>query len=140
MRYQPYKEIIDIRKELKEYKRLCRGESKEFITYTNWKSHILSAFSVIKSKDQLSDLKHYLVNYKRIEKNNNIIYVNYTILFLTISLTYLFNEFKLIVFLIEFIVCTIMSLVMSDSINKEYCFYCDMIEIIKEIEREKGED
>ena len=40
MKNPPYKEIIDLNAERKEYSRLCNGKSRIFKLYTEWEAHI----------------------------------------------------------------------------------------------------
>lgn len=65
MKYQPYSEIINLEKELKEYKKLCKGKSKKFRYFSEWESHIKRLLSTINDKEKLRNIKHYLINLER---------------------------------------------------------------------------
>ena len=137
MKYQPYKEILDIKSELKEYKKLCRCKSKKFTYYSDWKSHIINLISKTDSIEQIDNFKHYLLNYKRVNKNVTAPYVPLIIF----AMTVVFNlqEFKsdLIVIIFGILFILIVTLKEYDNYNKNFYFYKDVIEIIDEIEKEK---
>ena len=51
MKKAPYKEIIDMKAEQKEYALLCEGKSKKFKVYSEWEDHIkdlLAKFHTLK--------------------------------------------------------------------------------------------
>ena len=139
MKYKPYREILDLQSELKEYKRLCKSKSKKFTYYSDWKSHIISLISKIDSPEKVNNFKHYLINYKRVNKSVTALYIPIIIFVMTV----VFNqqEFKsnLVVITIWLLYVVIKTIKENVNYNKNLFFYKDIIDIIDEIEREKRE-
>ncbi len=57
---QPFKEIIDLKSEYKDYKALCRNESSKYDYYDDWRDYLLNdVFSKIPEK-HINNFKHFL--------------------------------------------------------------------------------
>ena len=137
---QPYSEIIDLQKELKEYRKLCRGESKEFTYYLDWKRYMVEQIQKLKEpdkKDKIINFKHFLISNSRVNKNINQVFIAIMIFVGTILLNK--TDFKIDFFaLVVIVLIIIVSMLLAhDRNNKEYCFYCDLIDIVEEIENEE---
>lgn len=143
---QPYIEIIDLQSEIKEYMKLCRGKSEKFTYYLDWKKHIIEKLLNLKSLDEIENFKHYLINHNRVNKSIYIQIVPLLIFYFTIMFGNLPKEVNnqalnllvnlivnLIVALILVFISLIIILFQNDYYNKEYCFYCDVLEILEEI-------
>ena len=139
MKYQPYREILDIRSELKEYKKLCRGKSKTFTYYSDWKSHIIKLISKTDSPKSINDFKHYLKNCKGVNHSVNSAYVPLIIFCMTIIFSQSVFDSNLFVVALCVLMVALMSAKDYEDYNKEYFFYKDLIKIIDEIVMEKGE-
>lgn len=133
-KHQPYKEIIDLEKELKEYKKLCRGNSRKFTYYTEWRQYILSLSQNLNTTDSICNLKHYLINCERVNDNWNSHYIEIMLVCITLLVDRYVVNFSFWTLLSAIIICLIILLLHNDSNNKEYCFYCDLIDIIEERE------
>ena len=138
---QPYSEIIDLQKELNEYRKLCRGKSKKYTYYLDWKQYMVEQLQKLKEpdkKDKIINFKHFLINYNRENKNLNQVFIAIMIFVVSILLNKTnieMNFFSLMLIVFIIMVCMLLA---RDNNNKEYCFYCDLIEIIEEIENEEG--
>lgn len=134
MKYQPYREIINIEIELKEYRKLCRGKSEKYLYYSDWKTHIQELFSNFQSNDKIENFKHFLLNRHRISSTFSADYIPIIILYFTIIFSKMQNEYSIVIciLLLAFTVFFIMS--GHYKYYEEFCFYCDLIEILKEIE------
>ncbi len=151
MKYQPYREIINLAPELKEYRKLCRGKSKKFTYYLEWKEHISKELLKLESYNRVENFKRFLINHNRVNKNINTYHVSLIIF----GETMIFNTFDIfkesdekcniltfsnIIMLFLCIAIVILGIIhQSDYYNKEYCFYCDVLEILEEIYK-KEED
>ena len=138
---QPYSEIIDLQKELKEYRKLCRGKSKEFTYYLDWKQYMVKQIQKLKEpdkKDKIINFKHFLINANRVNKNINQVFITIMIFIGTIMFTKTNLKIDFPLLLLLLIAIMLFLLLGHDKNNKEYCFYCDLIEIVKEIENEEG--
>lgn len=145
---QPYSEIIDLQKELKEYKKLCRGKKSKFKYYLDWKEHITENLLKLDDNDKKEKFLHYLINRKR---GSGVAKSIYMPLILSVSALYVnkivntstekvserianiiesANDIALVIFII-----LIIFFVVKDSFgyHDDYCFYCDTIEILEEI-------
>ena len=88
MKYQPYREIINIEIELKEYRKLCRGKSEKYLYYSDWKTHIQELFSNFQSNDKIENFKHFLLNRHRISSTFSADYIPIIILYFTFKLSF----------------------------------------------------
>lgn len=137
---QPYSEIIDLSAELKEYKNLCNGEKANY-TYTKWKNDMLCKIEKLDSEEKIINFIHYLINKKRILSNMNSSFLPLMICFISILFNSIglllpegaeYNIIRFLVIIISLFWC-IISLVKDHKNNGiEYCFYCDLIEIVEE--------
>lgn len=133
-KYQPYREILDLQKEFKEYNKLCRGKSRKFCYYSDWKNHILSLIQKLDTLEKKDNLKHYLINCKRV---NNLIdshYIEIMLVCITLLLDKYLGNYSIWAFIGLFLLVLMELLLSADKYHKEYCFYCDIIEILEERE------
>lgn len=70
MKNPPYKEIIDLNAERKEYSRLCNGKSRIFKLYTEWEDYIKRLLSGFNSPKDLYNFKHYCINAARAQEKS----------------------------------------------------------------------
>lgn len=138
-KHAPYSEIIDISEELKEYKKLCRGKSKKFIYYLNWKKDISEKISRLDTPDKKENFKHYLINHNRVNKNTNSYFITLMIFCMNLYISKIDAKFNFFSLTISIAIIIFQIVYQSDVYEKEYCFYCDLIEILEETEN-KEED
>ena len=138
-KHAPYSEIIDISEELKEYQKLCRGKSKKFIYYLDWKKYISEKLSRLDTPDKKENFKHYLINHNRVNKNINSYFITLMIFCINLYINKIDANFDLFSLTISIAIIIFQMVYQSDVYEKEYCFYCDLIEILEEIEK-KEED
>ncbi|EGC02480.1 hypothetical protein CUS_5434 [Ruminococcus albus 8] len=139
---QPYSEIIDLQKELKEYKKLCRGKKSKFKYYLDWKEHITENLLKLDDNDKKENFLHYLINRKRGSGVAKSIYMPLILSVIALYVNNIVNtstENKYgiaanVIALVIFILLIIF-FVVKDSFgyHDDYCFYCDTIEILEEI-------
>lgn len=135
---QPYSEIVDLKFELKEYRKLCKGTSKKFTYYLEWKKHISDKLSKLDSLDKVENFKHYLINHSRINKSMYIQLVPIMIFCFTIIFGKIFQDADLISLFMGIMLILFFILFENDYYDKERCFYCDVLEILEEVyEKEK---
>lgn len=135
MKKGPYYEIIDLHNEMKEYKKLCRGKSKKYKYYSDWKEYIISCIDKFSNSKDIENFKHYCINAVRVGKKIPDLYINFIILFVTIYIDRCVVNLNLYVWLTILLFSFIMVILGSDSYNKENCFYNDIIEIINDYEK-----
>lgn len=138
-KYEPYLEIIDISAELKEYRKLCRGKSKKFIYYLDWKKYISEKISRLDTPDKKENFKHYLINHNRVNKNTNSYFITLMIFCMNLYINKIDAKFNFFSLTISIIIILFQMIYQSDVYEKEYCFYCDLIEILEEIEKKETE-
>ena len=132
MKYQPYSEIINLEKELKEYKKLCKGKSKKFRYFSEWESHIKRLLSTINDKEKLRNIKHYLINLERTSQSFPGHYIEIMLLMFTLILDRIGIGYWRLLLVIAVFVFYILS--KNDDYIKNSNFYCDVITVITELE------
>ena len=135
MKTQPYSEIINLSAELKEYKKLCKGKSKKFTYYLDWKKYISEKLTKLESHDKVENFKHFILNHNRVNKNINTYFVTIMIFCLNFYINKIIAEYDWLTITIFILFIIFQLLFQSDANEKEYCFYCDLIEIVEEIEK-----
>lgn len=135
MKKGPYCEILDLHNEMIEYKKLCRGKSKKYKYYSDWKNYIISRIDKFATKKDVENFKHYCINAARVGKRILDLFINYMVLFVTIYIDRFVVNLDLYVWLTILLSSFIIVIVGSDSYNKENCFYNDIIDIINEYEK-----
>lgn len=138
-KYAPYSEIINISEELKEYRRLCRRKSKKFTYYLDWKKYISEKVSRLDTPDKRENFKHYLINHNRVNKNTNSYFITLMIFCMNPFINYYTPKSNIINIIITISIILFLLLFSHDANNKEYCFYCDLIEVLEEIEKKEAE-
>ena len=130
---QPYTEIIDLQKELKEYKNLCEGKNSKFKYYLDWKEHITKKLVKLGDNDKNENFLHYLINQKRYRGKTDSIIMPVMVFCFSLY----FNKSDLVGDVISFLILILITMsfmiIYSDECHKNYCFYCDTIEILQEI-------
>lgn len=137
MKYQPYLEIINLKSEIKKYKKLCKGKSKKFFYYTDWEKYIFEKFSQLDSTEKINNFKHYLIREKRIDKNIKSYYVTLMVFFLTTAINRLNVSFTIPIFIVFMFVIIFEITIQTDENDIEYCFYCDLLEILQKLEEKE---
>lgn len=141
MKKEPYKEVINIKEEKKEYGRLCRGVSKEFRVYSDWKEHIKQCLLAFRTEKDLNNFKRYCINIDRGEKRLLEMIINYICMLIPIYFLFYNEKYKMISFfsIVVGVFCVILLYNhMITQITRESYFYQDLLEIICEIEKERA--
>lgn len=136
MKKNPYAEIIDLDKEVKEYKKLCRCKSKKFTYYTEWEKHIRELLSKFASEKDLYNFKRYCINYERTAKLIPSFYINFMVLYLTIFIDKFIKELNILIWLFLFLLSVLLTLCQNLAYSKEAYFYRDIIEIIEDFQQQ----
>ncbi len=134
-RNNPYSEIINLNAELSEYKKLCRGKSKKYTKYTEWKDHIIELLSKIENERDLIDFKHYCINIQRPSIGQGNLFVQLILVLLSIYLTLVSVPYKEAFLVICFVVLTAMTVIAYNDLEMPNRFYGDVLEIISEMEK-----
>lgn len=133
----PYFEILNLNVELKEYKDLCKGKSQKFIYYLDWKEHISHELYKIDDLVKMENYKHYLINNCRVNKSIYVQFVPLGIFYFTLLIGNLFPKADFVSVLLGVAISLFFILWQNNYYNKEYYFYCDIIEILEEIEKKE---
>lgn len=136
LKNNPYAEIIDLDKEVKEYKKLCRCKSEKFTYYTEWEKHIRELLSKFKSERDLYNFKRYCINYERTAKLIPSFYINFMVLYITIFIDKFIKELNILVWLFIFLLSVLLTLCQNLAYSKEAYFYKDVIEIIEDFQQQ----
>ena len=135
-----YNKILDFKEEEKEYKLYCRGKSKKFTGYTDWKKHILEKLKSINTVEDYNDFKHYCVHRERASKEVPQSFLAIIALFLPIYFELFIDDrdkiWGKIVFivLLFFLVGYIVYIFVRDT--RVHYFYEDLVEIINDNEQQ----
>jgi len=134
---QPYFEIINIQKELNEYKKLCKNKSKKFKYYLDWKHYMKPLLERLDDSEKTTNFKHFIINKKRTENNTNQVYVAIILFAYTTLISFVKMDLNILSGAFLIIVLLFMVVLSHDDYNKDCCFFSDVIEIIEEIEKER---
>ena len=134
MKQKQYLEMIEIKKEIKNYTDICKCKSNKFEDYTEWKRYIKAKLMYLNNTE--------LENYKQIIIYQNKLNLDFSNVFLTLmtivitlitaSITQEINNsltIGAIILPIEFTV-----LIMQINHSKNKAFYETMIQIIEEMQ------
>lgn len=102
----PYAEIIDLKVELSEYKKLCKGKSKKFKKYSDWKEHIVGLLSKIDNDRDLVDFKHYCINIQRPSIGQGNLFVQLILVLMSIYLAFISVPYKEAFLIFSFMILT----------------------------------
>jgi len=128
---------FDEKEEYKLYNEICKNPSHS-LTYTQWKSHVLSHIIKLENNTKISDFKHYLISRQRQEKNILQILISILvplyIFFLTVFFTLLKISTIKILILALIILLSIVALYayIYNSKSTHICLFEDIIIIIDE--------
>ena len=139
MKKAPYKEIIDMKAEQKEYALLCEGKSKKFKVYSEWEDHIKDLLAKFHTLKDLYNFKHYCVNASRAHEKTPDMYIVCISLFIPLYLDTFFMDLPTIIAPLVFLVLVAHIVIQNKKLTKESCFYKDIIEIAEKIECEQKE-
>lgn len=129
MQSNPYG--IDFQSEKKEYKMLCRGKSKKYKNYLDWRDYILSIIDNFGIK-ALENLRHLCLYQEKIEKHGKEIFPSLAIAFITLYFPLVDNTN--IDGITLGIVAAFVSFIISYFYLDDTCsmgFYHDVAEIVK---------
>ena len=140
MKYTPYKEIIDIKSEQKEYSLLCRGKSRKYKHYSDWEEHIEGCLSKFGTAKDLYNFKRYCMNFARAMEKAPDMYLGYIVLLITMCIDKSLVELPLHIMLVfgGGLICY--SIIQNKRLAKESFFYKDIIEIIEKPKKMVSED
>ena len=146
---KPYSKFFD--SELPKYIDLCKDKIENY-TYNQWKKDIIISLNEnglyynkddeSKSLELIDNFYHYLRNQKRILENINKTFLPVMICFTSLLLSSISgllpegcicNILKAIIVIIASAICLKELLVTMKDSDLEYCFYCDLIEIVEEM-------
>lgn len=130
MQNNPYG--IDFKSEKKEYKMLCRGKSKKYKNYLEWRDYILDIIDNFGVK-ALENLRHLCLYQEEIEKHGKEIFPSLVMALIPLYFS-LFDNVKMdgITF---GIICAVVAFSITYFYLNDTCsmgFYHDVAEIVKE--------
>lgn len=135
MKRKMFIEVIDFKKEIKEYKLLCRCKSKKFKCYLEWKNHIVSLLNKINEKHDWENFKHYCRNIERSTRSIPTTYFNIMMLFVTFCVDKYITNVNILIWLLLFAYMMGNIIWQNNSYEKENYFYKDLLEIIEQEEQ-----
>ena len=133
-----YYEIMDLRKEQKQYIKLCNGRSKKFKYYSDWEDYIVSCLAKFGSPKDLYNFKHFCMNAERTNKQIPDLFVNYLIIAISICIN-LNLPHGWIAWVFALPLWTFFLILGSDKYRKENLFYRDLVSIIEKVEENNRE-
>lgn len=90
-RKQPFIEIIDLEEEYKDYKKLCKNNSKKYTYYNDWKKHLISRFKMLQN-EHMSNFKHFLKFYSFLEGQSGNIFLSIVLVAVPITINTVFSN------------------------------------------------
>ena len=137
---KPFSEILDLKSELKEYRRLCKQKSKKYTYYSEWKEHIVGQLLQLDSSTTLDDFKHYCIHIGRAEKWYTMAISEITAALISAAISLLFPEQKLIITMLIFSIAFTAFLGLNATKTRDNYFYSDIVDIIEELQKSKTTD
>lgn len=123
---------INFTSEIKEYKKLCRGKSKKYKNYLQWRDSILKAIDSL-NIETLENFRHFCLYQEELEMHGKDIFLALAIAFITLYFPLIDSEkidgitLGIAAAFISFII----SYLYFDN-NFSRIFYRDVAEIVKE--------
>lgn len=130
-----YSEIMDLKKEQKEYSLLCQGKSKAFIHYSDWSQHIENCLRKFQNKQDLRNFKHYCRNFERSSLQTSTLFISYVLFMIPIIIDEFWFDipFLLMMPYLLWIIKVVIS--KNTEVIRESYFYTDVIEVIENLEK-----
>ena len=136
MKNPPYKEIIDLNAERKEYSRLCNGKSRIFKVYTEWEDYIKRLLSGFNSPKDMYNFKHYCINAARAQEKAPEMFLAYIGLMIPLYLDAIWEGMPAFITLFFLVGILAYAIIQNKKLAKESCFFKDIIDIIEMIEKD----
>lgn len=134
MKKHPYKEVIDLKEERKEFALLWSGKSKKYEQYSDWENHIKEQLSCFSSPQELYNFKHYCINVSRSQEKAPDMYLSYVGLLIPIYLDTIFDGMPKLLTLLLFIAVLFYAIVQNKKMATESYVFRDIISIIDKVE------
>lgn len=134
MKKYPYKEVIDLKEERKEFALLWSGKSKKYEQYSDWENHIKEQLSCFSSSQELYNFKHYCINVSRSQEKAPDMYLSYVGLLIPIYLDTIFDGMPKLLTLLLFIAVLFYAIVQNKKMATESYVFRDIISIIDKAE------
>jgi hypothetical protein len=135
MKKKPFIEIINWKKEIKEYKHVCMGRSNEFTYYSEWKEHIISLLDKIKNENDMENFKHFCRNRERSTRSSPTLYFELMVVFITVYIGNVLDKPNPFLLISMFVIAMFFIMLPHKAYEKEHYFYIDILEIIEEKEK-----
>lgn len=160
MKHLPYREIINLNDEAREYALLCRRKSTTYKHYSDWEEHITEHLKKFPTKKDLYNFKHFCINKERTTSQSPQWYgagVGCAVSVISASFLEdlkdleLFSQLQgvmrdIVWYIVEILLCIIVGLLFKNFIdemeslcNRNY-FYKDIIELIEKVEGKSNEE
>lgn len=134
MRNNPYG--IDFKSEKKDYKKLCKGKSKKYKNYLEWRKNILMLIDDFDTKT-LENFKHFCLYNEEANLHEMNIFLPLVICFISLLISLDINtNMNLLNGVVSIVIASIISSALVTGAYSSYIFsknfYRDVAEIIKE--------
>lgn len=136
---QPYKEIIYLREEGKEYSRLCSGKSTKYKYFTDWEAHIREHLLLIKDPRDFYNFKRYCMNVDRRARMAPEMLMSFLLLLIPLYIDAFFEGFPPFVKIIAALLLMALTITQNLKLRQECFLSRDILEIIEKIEKEQSE-
>lgn len=137
---QPFIEIIDLEEEYKDYKKLCKNNSKKYTYYDDWKKHLISRFKML-PKEHMSNFEHFLKFYSFMEGQSGNIFLSIVLVAVTIIINTVFSDIAFLNTIATVIAVLVAAFLVIGSyfdLVRRDRFVKDVLEVFEEYE--KAED
>lgn len=138
---QPFIEIIDLEKEYKDYKKLCKNDSKKYTYYDDWKKYMIGRFKTL-PKEHFNNFKHFLMFYSFVEEQSGNVFLSTVLVAVSLVINTAFSN----VAVLNTIATIILVLLAAFLVIKSYFdlvrnerFIKDVLEIFLEYEKTESE-
>ena len=138
---QPFIEIIDLEKEYKDYKMLCKNDSKKYTYYDDWKKYMIGRFKTL-PKEHFNNFKHFLMFYSFVEGQSGNVFLSTVLVAVSLVINTAFSN----VAVLNTIATIILVLLAAFWVIKSYFdlvrnerFIKDVLEIFLEYEKTESE-
>lgn len=138
MKNAPYKEIIDLATERKEYFLLCKCKSKKYTLYSQWEDHIKAQLARFRSATDMNNFKRYCINISRGQAEMPNMFttcIGWVVAIYIGKMCANSPDYTILALLLMMFICLI---ICGMKLKRQKCFYDDIINIIDSLEAEKG--
>lgn len=138
---QPFIEIIDLKDEYKDYKKLCNNNSKKYTYYDDWKKYMIGKFKMLPKK-QFNNFKHFLMFHSFVGEQAGNVFLSTVLVAVTIIISTTYSDIAIlntIVTIMAVLLAAILVITSYFDLMRNDRFVKDVLEIFEEYAEAEAE-